>query len=73
MKWYKIITEFQSYKWFLFVAFLIPFACGAILKILGKNPAVPSLIFLGMLILWFIIWMIGEIDYRSKYKDLFKK
>ena len=64
MKLYKIITEFQSYKWCAFAPFAVVFILGATLKLLGLNALIPTLIFLGMLILGVIIWIVGWISYK---------
>jgi len=69
MKWIKIITEFQSYKWYLFTCFAIPFTVGFILKALGRSPAIPTLIFVGELVIWLIIWIIATIKYRKWIKN----
>ena len=63
MKLYKIVTEFQNYKWYVFAPFVLLFSWGVTDKVLGKSPKVPTLLFLGLLLLWCIIWTIGAIDY----------
>lgn len=68
MKLYKIITEFQSYKWSLFALFMIFFVLGAVLKSLGLNATIPVLICVGIVVVWCIIWLIGWIYYKRYIK-----
>jgi len=68
MKLYKIITEFQSYKWYVFALHLIVFAWGVTDIILVKSAKVPALLFTGMLVIWCIIWTIGAFDYINYMK-----
>ena len=68
MKLYKIITEFQSYKWFVFAPFVLLFAWGVVFDLLNKPAKVPFLLLLGYLVLWCIIWTIGAFDYINYMK-----
>jgi len=65
----RIITDFQSYKWYLFLAFAIVFVAGVVLELSGKDGGAAFILFTGMLVLWFIIWMIATVIYRKNLKD----
>jgi len=65
----RIITNFQSYKWYLFLAFTIVFVAGVVLELSGKDGGAAFMLFTGMLVVWFVIWMIATVIYRKGLKD----
>jgi len=67
MKWYKLITEYQKYRWYLFAYFAIVFAVGAVHVVLDKNVKIPALIFVGSLVVFFIFWLIAHFDYKKHF------
>jgi len=70
MSWYDfLILRFQDYKWWLFAPFTVCIAVGAILDLSDISIAVPTYIFLGLLIAWFIIWVVATIFYRHNLKQ----
>lgn len=67
MNWYTFVIE--KSKWYVFTVFAVVFAWGAVLLLSDHNAKVPTLLFLGLLILWCIVWVIASHYYR---KDLEK-
>jgi O-antigen/teichoic acid export membrane protein len=65
----RIITNFQSYKWYIFIAFAIVFVAGVVLELSGKDGGAAFILFTGLLVLWFVIWMIATVIYRKDLKD----
>lgn len=68
MNWYEFVIE--KSKWYVFTVFAAVFAWGAILLLSDHNAKIPTLLFLGLLILWCIVWVIASHFYR---KDLERK
>jgi len=68
MKWYDwVITKFQSYKWYLFSLFVILFVWLVLNDaVFHVNAYVPGFGFVGLLIVWIIIWVIADYLHKKK-------
>lgn len=64
MNWYTFVIE--KSKWYVFTVFAVVFAWGAVLLLSDHNAKVPTLLFLGLLILWCIVWVIASYYYRKE-------
>jgi len=62
MKWYKIRTKLQSYKWYMFAGFVAILAWGSVRVVTEKDARVPTFLFLGLLIIYAILWVIATFD-----------
>jgi hypothetical protein len=70
MKWYKFIIErSDAYKWYLFVPFFIAIAVGSVEMFTGHTPNIGGLVFVGMLIVWAIVWGIASHLYRKHLEE----
>lgn len=70
MKWYDyIITQFVSYKWLVFIPFAGLMLWGCVLTVTGHSVKTPSLLFVVLLVMWFIIWIVATIFYRLNNKQ----
>jgi hypothetical protein len=69
LTWYDyLIVKFQSYKFIVFAPFVILYIWGAVLKVIDKSPAIPTIMLCSLLILWFIIWLVATWLYRKNLK-----
>ena len=69
MKWYDyLILRYQEYRWYLYLLFIAVFISGALCIIAGLSPGIPTLTFMGLLVLWGIVWLIASIFYRKNLK-----
>lgn len=67
MNWYTFVIE--KSKWYVFTVFAVIFAWGAILLLSDHNAKVPTLLFLGLLILWCIVFVIASHFYRKQLEE----
>lgn len=59
----------MSYRWYLRTPFIITMLWGLTLVSIDRSPAVPTYIFVGMLIAWAIFWLIASYFYRRDLPD----
>jgi hypothetical protein len=66
MKLYRIVTEYQKYKWVVRTPFLCLYAWGATMYFVNPPKAkLPTLLFFFLLLLWAVIWLIGWFSWKN--------